>query len=442
MRKKQKNKRKYLAGGFLASFFLGAVFVLGLVNGVWGDDAVSSSGDVANLNNQESDMADASALIEEIKQDVDEQQNELPEIEIVDLPDINDEMPEVKVEVSDDDGTDDSKIDLSTTVESVADKVEYYMDDGSVNNVYLGTAKEDDNDEKSTEEKMNELKKKVDSKIKNGEVEKKEWKLTIDQEKRIPNGEVEIYAKIKDKNTEYESKRVKVRIEKKYEEQKKKLAETFGELPPDLDYDGDEVSNEEEIRLGTDPYSADTDNDGYIDGDEIKNGFDPLKASKGNKSDKVVLETPKKSGQVKESYKVKSVEMKREGEENQLVFSGKALPNSFVRLYIYSDNPIIVTVRTDSDGNWTYELDKELENGEHEVYVAVTDNTGKITSKSKPLMFVKTAEAVTVTPTIDAEASKSPTNQLSSVSLLYGLLIIVATFSIALLLIKVLSVKK
>jgi len=39
-------------------------------------------------------------------------------------------------------------------------------------------------------------------------------------------------------------------------------------------------------------------------------------------------------------------------------------------------------------------LDKELEDGEHKVYAAVTDNTGKITAKSKPFVFVKTAKAI------------------------------------------------
>jgi hypothetical protein len=54
-----------------------------------------------------------------------------------------------------------------------------------------------------------------------------------------------------------------------------------------------------------------------------------------------------------------------------------------------------VTVKTDKDGNWSYVLDKELEDGEHEVYAAVTDNTGKVTYKSKPFAFVKTARAIT-----------------------------------------------
>jgi hypothetical protein len=35
-----------------------------------------------------------------------------------------------------------------------------------------------------------------------------------------------------------------------------------------------------------------------------------------------------------------------------------------------------------------------LENGFHEAYAAVTDNAGRITAKSEPFRFVKTAQAV------------------------------------------------
>ena len=74
------------------------------------------------------------------------------------------------------------------------------------------------------------------------------------------------------------------------------------------------------------------------------------------------------------------------------IITGKALPNSFVTLYIFS-TPIVVTLKTDADGSWAYRFDKELEDGEHEVYVGVTDNAGKIVAKSEPFTFVKEAEA-------------------------------------------------
>jgi hypothetical protein len=45
---------------------------------------------------------------------------------------------------------------------------------------------------------------------------------------------------------------------------------------PDDDFDGDELSNADEIRLGTNPFDADTDHDGSLDGWEVVEGTDPL----------------------------------------------------------------------------------------------------------------------------------------------------------------------
>ena len=43
-----------------------------------------------------------------------------------------------------------------------------------------------------------------------------------------------------------------------------------------LDTDGDGIPDEDEIRLGTNPFDPDTDHDGYPDGLEIALGSDPL----------------------------------------------------------------------------------------------------------------------------------------------------------------------
>lgn len=47
-----------------------------------------------------------------------------------------------------------------------------------------------------------------------------------------------------------------------------------------VDTDGDGLSDETEMALGTDPNISDTDDDGYVDGLEAKNGYDPLLGSK------------------------------------------------------------------------------------------------------------------------------------------------------------------
>jgi hypothetical protein len=185
-----------------------------------------------------------------------------------------------------------------------------------------------------------------------------------------------------------------------------------GKCFPERDSDSDGLSDIDEIRYGTDPKGADSDLDGFIDGDEVKNGFDPVKYSAGDQSDRIVFENPKVAGETKDQiYAVEHIELKEDVapetgySEKKVRLTGKGLPNSFVTIYIYSD-PIVLTVKTDSEGNWIYELDKELEDGEHEAYVAITDNTGKITGKSNPFPFVKTAQAVTVIPTVAAKSEE------------------------------------
>jgi hypothetical protein len=174
-----------------------------------------------------------------------------------------------------------------------------------------------------------------------------------------------------------------------------KREEMKAQLKEDSDVDG--IPDYEEDRIGSDPFSADTDQDGYLDGDEVKSGFDPLLFSSGDKSDRIVFEEPKEKGKINDFYEITKVDYKKptaaEAAEG-IELSGKALPNSFITLYIYS-SPIVVTVKADEDGNWYYLLDKEIEDGQHQVYAAVTDNTGKITAKSSPLAFIKTAQAVT-----------------------------------------------
>lgn len=192
-------------------------------------------------------------------------------------------------------------------------------------------------------------------------------------------------------------------------EEKDKLAKIRQQFKEDTDGDG--LPDFEEERIGTDIFSADTDKDGYLDGDEVAKGFNPLKAGSGDGSDRIVFEEPKNVGPTNPVYEVAKVtyEKKKETteqgiqtEKEGIALQGKALPNSFVTLFIYSSAPIVVTVQADENGSWQYFLDKELEDGSHQVYATVTDNTGKITSKSETFSFVKTARAV---ETIDGNTS-------------------------------------
>ena len=160
-----------------------------------------------------------------------------------------------------------------------------------------------------------------------------------------------------------------------------------------MDSDKDGISDLEEIRLGTDLLSPDTDGDGYLDRDEIEHGYDPLIPSPG---DKIIFEEPREKGEVKKEYQITSVEAKElEDKTTGVLLTGKGLPNSFVTIYIYSSLPIVVVAKTDENGNWSYLLDKQLEDGEHQVYVTVTNNKGEINYKSEPKYFIKQAQAVT-----------------------------------------------
>jgi hypothetical protein len=167
------------------------------------------------------------------------------------------------------------------------------------------------------------------------------------------------------------------------------------------DSDSDGISNYDELTLyKTDPFTADSDGDGFIDGAEVAQGFDPLDSAR---EVTIVYQSPKEQGVVREDIlQVVSIESivpenpedDTDGVAAQAVISGKALPNSFVTLYIFS-TPTVVTVKTEEDGSWKYRFDKELEDGEHTVYIGLTDNAGRIVAKSEPFRFVKEAQAFT-----------------------------------------------
>lgn len=97
-----------------------------------------------------------------------------------------------------------------------------------------------------------------------------------------------------------------------------------------------------------------------------------------------VLEKIKIQDQELKPEEAKDKEFKK-GEK--IVFSGKTIPNGVVRLYFQSD-PFEDTATADKDGNWSYELTKDLGEGEHTLQIAVTDPASNKTSeKSVPITF-------------------------------------------------------
>lgn len=72
----------------------------------------------------------------------------------------------------------------------------------------------------------------------------------------------------------------------------------------------------------------------------------------------------------------KYVKNKSGKEEPVVTFSGKGLPKATVDLYFFSD-PIVVTVDTDANGDWTYNLDVPLDSGNHIAYVTAKTGGGE-----------------------------------------------------------------
>lgn len=190
-----------------------------------------------------------------------------------------------------------------------------------------------------------------------------------------------------------------------------------------LDSDKDGLNNDLEKRLGTDPYKADTDGDGYSDYAEIKNGYNPLgegflEKNKLSAVDKAMLnnkelEHPKNSGSINKELNIKQAynniveENNQEEEYKGYILSGQAEANTILTIYLYSDLPMISTVETDANGNWQYEFSNSLVDGEHEVYIALNDESGKILAKSNPFyLFVKEAKAVDVNDFISIGAGQ------------------------------------
>lgn len=215
------------------------------------------------------------------------------------------------------------------------------------------------------------------------------------------------------------------------------------------DSDGDGISDYDEVfRFNTNAFTEDSDGDGFKDGVEVLGGYNP---NDSLETDKIEYENPKETG-ITQPQQLKVEELKVETEEiepgvtviKKIEIKGKAQPNTFVTIYIYS-LPVIVTVKTDIDGVWTYTLDKELEDGKHEVYVATTDNTGKIAAKSEALPFVKQASAVIIGTGIARAAATTEIQKVSFLSTDYLILIlstIALTFGVALLIIGLISLKR
>jgi hypothetical protein len=160
-------------------------------------------------------------------------------------------------------------------------------------------------------------------------------------------------------------------------------------------------------------------------------------------AEKLTIEqNPRIYGSVSQDLKLETVSLdKKEDGSKKLKISGKALPNTILKIYIFSD-PIIITVKTDGEGNWNYELKKEISDGKHEAYVAITDNSGNIVDKSEPIAFIKTAEAANIIPISELDENQPPIERFQRQYIIIGIIIIFTFLGIALGIIGIITHKR
>lgn len=200
-----------------------------------------------------------------------------------------------------------------------------------------------------------------------------------------------------------------------------------------LDDDRDGLPNDTELRLGTDSKNADTDSDGYNDFTEVKMGYNPIGSdimtselkNKLSALDWVILnqgqvDQPKARTELADDKLVVQTVTHANVSTSNYQISGKAEPNTEITIYIYSQMPLVLTTKTDVNGNWVYELDRPLADGKHEVYVAINDDAGNIQASSNPLaFFVKEAKAVSMEEYIDEAVTPLDSQDSSSKMLVF-----------------------
>jgi hypothetical protein len=202
-----------------------------------------------------------------------------------------------------------------------------------------------------------------------------------------------------------------------------------------IDSDGDGLPDDLEKKIGTDVNNVDSDNDTFSDYAEYRNGYNPLGAGKLVSINELapvevalvndeVFEQPRTKGSSSNDFLIESVKnlenIATSSDIGAYLLQGRATPNIVVTLYVYSDLPLLVTVRTDDYGNWKYELRQSLSDGEHEVYVVLNDATGKVVAKSNPLSFlIKDAQAATINGSIPDNKNASIDSETNNIFIYY-----------------------
>ncbi|MCB9802995.1 LPXTG cell wall anchor domain-containing protein [Candidatus Nomurabacteria bacterium] len=157
-----------------------------------------------------------------------------------------------------------------------------------------------------------------------------------------------------------------------------------------LDSDQDGLPDDLEKYFATDPLNQDSDADGYSDLVEIKNSYNPngsgqLEEKFSNFAELVLAGASLEQAKIKRAAIESAWQIKTEFKDDQsLELSGTVDPDVWLTIYIYSDLPLVLSTKSDQSGAWSYSLNSALAEGEHEIYLAVNDQDGKILKQSNP----------------------------------------------------------
>jgi hypothetical protein len=162
--------------------------------------------------------------------------------------------------------------------------------------------------------------------------------------------------------------------------------ETASQVVTIVDTDGDGLSDDVEKRLGTDATKAST--DGQTPDRKAVKQRTQLTGIDRALADGQPLGQPLAEGVADDRLQVTTA--------TPAMLSGRGVPGEVITIYLYSDLPLVATTTVDENGQWQLTIDGQLGEGVHEAYVAINDDTGRVTRKSEPLAFiVQAAQAIT-----------------------------------------------